>query len=968
MAGVGFELNKLFAKNSRFSKIGACFWSSLSCCGSMILSFILLFTINIILTKYGVANINSNVFTTYITNIVLFSMLINSFFSQIIARYTSDLIYENKLDKIMPSFYGISFVALIVSNLIFIPIMILSKLSISWIILLSILLSALICTWIIVSYVTILKYYKQICFGFVSGFLVSFILVIIAFLLNRLCYEILFISFIFGYSTTFLMLYLLLNKHLSSQDNSTFEIFKYFSKYKDLCLSGFFLTFGTLLPFYIFWFSNIGTKVSLLFRSAPFYDLPAIIAYLTTIPTTIYFVAFLEPKFYPKYKKYFDLLNKNGSYNEIKNAKEKMINVLKNQLRQLSIFQIIITILSTVFLSKVIYLLNIGMSQSMLGVYRVLCIGYCLYAIGNSFILIIIYFSDYKTTLKISSLFLVVTCLISFISTYLPYYYYGVGIIIGSLIMCILSINYLDNLLDNLEYFILSKKGLFKRKEKYTFYNLIVKVVDKIKNIFNMNLRIVLYIGCFAFIMIYLFNNEFNNSSVKSDNNTIITNSDDDYIDENLSSEKYSIQLSQVASDKVLTNPGVGFAPWAKASSTINLNTKLVYVDMSWREIEPIKGRYDFESFEKKNNLNIYKKQGRKVVFRLYLDYPSKHREMNIPDWLYKEIEEDGVWYDNDYGKGFSPNYSNQILIDNYKNLINQLGMRYGNDDFFLYIELGGVGHWGEWHVDYESGVDRLPKYDIRKNYVEPFINNFKHSYFLMRYPVIEAEKYGTGLYNDMIGHQESTDYWFKMMEGGKWSQTLEYELVNMQDAWKSYPIGGEFTSSLSDDFMLKENLNNTIEQLKKSHQSFIGPKVITDMYLYKNYENSLNEILKILGHRLYVSNMNLNSINDNKVNISLTINNDGIAPIYTNVNVVLHIYDKNNEIYTKNISEYVDINSIVDSKISEFEINNIFVKDKKYKIGISLDDPMSNKPIIEMAMNNNISDKVYFIGEFIWK
>ena len=113
---------------------------------------------------------------------------------------------------------------------------------------------------------------------------------------------------------------------------------------------------------------------------------------------------------------------------------------------------------------------------------------------------------------------------------------------------------------------------------------------------------------------------------------------------------------------------------------------------------------------------------------------------------------------------------------------------------------------------------------------------------------------------------------------------------------------------------------------------------------------------------------MNLNSINDNKVNVSLTINNDGIAPIYTNVNVVLHIYDENNEIYTKNISEYVDINSIVDSKISEFEINNIFVKDKKYKIGISLDDPMSNKPIIEMAMNNNISDKVYFIGEFIWK
>ena len=51
-----------------------------------------------------------------------------------------------------------------------------------------------------------------------------------------------------------------------------------------------------------------------------------------------------------------------------------------------------------------------------------------------------------------------------------------------------------------------------------------------------------------------------------------------------------------------------------------------------------------------------------------------------------------------------------------------------------------------EWHVDYESGVDRLPKYQIRKNYVEVFVNNFKHSYFLMRYPVIESEMYKTGL------------------------------------------------------------------------------------------------------------------------------------------------------------------------------------------------------------------------------
>lgn len=977
MAGVGFELNKLFAKNSKFSRIGACFWSSLSCCGSMILSFILLFLINIILNKYNITSINSNVFTTYITNIVLFSMLIYSVFSHVIARYISDLIYENKLDKIMPSFYGIVFVILLVSNIVFVPILIFSKLSFIWIILLSMLLSTLICTWVVVGYVTILKYYKKICLAFVYGFLFEICLIILFFLLDMLSYEILFISMIIGYGGIFCKLYLILYKYLKSNDTSTFEILKYFNKYGDLAFSGFFITAGTLLPFYIFWFSDIGIEVSFFFRSAPFYDLPAIIAYLTTIFTTIYFVAVLEPNFYPYYKKYFNLLNQNGSYQKIKETKEKMIEVLRHQLHQLITVQGIITLLATIVLSKFIYLLNIGMSQSMLGVYRLLCIGYCLLAIGNSLVLIIIYFADYKSSLRISFVFFIVTILISFISSFLPYYFYGIGIIIGSLVMCLLAIKYLEDLLNNLEYFVLSKKGLYVKKEKFRIYDLMVKMVNKVMNIFDYKFRIVLYLLGVVVLIVYLFNlnifsmsyfliNDNSDEVIKEELENNEIDSLVDYDSDNVIVVNNMIELKHSASNKILSNPGVGFAPWAKSDNTVKLNTRLVYVDMSWREIEAIKGKYEFEKFEKRNNLDIYRKQGRNVVFRLYLDYPSDKKELDIPDWLYEEIEEDGTWYDNDYGKGFSPNYSNKVLISNYKRLIDVLGKKYGNDNFFMYIELGGIGHWGEWHVNYDDGIDRLPKYNIRKNYVEPFINNFKYSKFLMRYPVIEAEKYGTGLYNDMIGHDESTNYWFKMMEGGLWSQTEEFELVNMLDSWKKNPVGGEFTSSLSDNFMLKENIDKTIEQLKKSHQSFIGPKVIKDMSLYSNYEESLNKILKILGHRLYVSNMRL-KVSNNVIDVDITFNNDGIAPIYDDVDVILHIYDENNEIYTKNINEYIDINSVITDLNGKFTINNMFSKGNKYKIGISLDDSVSNKPVIEMAMNDTIDDKIYLIGEFSW-
>lgn len=955
MAGVGFELNKLFAKNSKTSRFSACFWSALSCCGSMILSFILLFFINLVLKKTNTTNIEATIFTTYITNIVMLSMIIYSFFSYPIARYLSDLIYENKTEKIISSFYGILSIILTIASIIIIPLLIISKINHLWIFLLTILLFTFIATWVIIGYVTILKYYKKICLAFLGGFFASIATILIGILTKTLSYELLFISLIIGYGITFTSLYYLVNKYFKSRNSEIFDILKYFSKYKSLAFTGLFLTLGTLIPFYIFWFSKNGDITSFFFRSASFYDLPAILAYLTTIFTTIYFVSALEPNFYPYYKKYFNLLNNNGYYKEITEAKEMMISILKKQLHQLIIIQVIITIVASIFLSKFLFLLNIGLTQSMLGTYKLLCVGYCLMAIGNSVLLIIIYFADYKSSLKVASAFFVLTAIFTYISTILPHYYWGCGVIAGALVMCISAIYYLERLLDNLEYFILSEKGLYKKTEKYKFFEVIMNMTQKFTKIFNIKVRVIMYsIIAVALIISFVKVNYSNDIPV-----TLPTQIIGD-----------EIILNQVSSNKILSNPGVGFAPWANTEETIKMNTRLVYVDMSWREIEPKKGVYDFKTFEKKNHLETYKTQNRNVVFRFYMDYPSKESKMDIPDWLYEEIDADGTWYDNEYGKGFSPNYNNKTLIKYYQKLIEEIGKKYGNDDFFLYIEMGALGHWGEWHVKYDDGIDRLPNFETRKNYVEPFVNFFPNSQLLMRYPVIDAEKYKAGLFNDMLGHSKETNYWLEMMQGGKWSQTNSYELVKSDEVWKSYPIGGEFTSSLADEFMLILNLKSTIEQIKDSHQTFIGPKVITDLSKYNKYEESFDEILRIMGHRLYVSKLKLLPTNDT-MKFNITIKNDGVAPIYTDVNTILHIYTiDNRKVLSKDISEFVDINSVTAENEFEFEFGlNQFIKaGETYRVAISLDDPITEKPIIELAMQEQIEDRIYLIGKFTAK
>ena len=103
------------------------------------------------------------------------------------------------------------------------------------------------------------------------------------------------------------------------------------------------------------------------------------------------------------------------------------------------------------------------------------------------------------------------------------------------------------------------------------------------------------------------------------------------------------------------------------------------------------------------------------------LDYPGKSSHKDIPDWLGNEISDLGDTYNTSYGKGFSPNYQNKLLRKYYKEAVTAMGQRWGNDDFIAYIELGGLGHWGEWHVHSDAGIRQLPRKEVRKDYIAPF-------------------------------------------------------------------------------------------------------------------------------------------------------------------------------------------------------------------------------------------------------
>ena len=66
-------------------------------------------------------------------------------------------------------------------------------------------------------------------------------------------------------------------------------------------------------------------------------------------------------------------------------------------------------------------------------------------------------------------------------------------------------------------------------------------------------------------------------------------------------------------SDKALSNPLMGYAPSARESE-VSRDIQLVYMDVTWKELEPQKGVYAWKILEEKNQL----KRGGSLYFFLW--------------------------------------------------------------------------------------------------------------------------------------------------------------------------------------------------------------------------------------------------------------------------------------------------------------------------------------------------------------
>lgn len=418
--------------------------------------------------------------------------------------------------------------------------------------------------------------------------------------------------------------------------------------------------------------------------------------------------------------------------------------------------------------------------------------------------------------------------------------------------------------------------------------------------------------------------------------------------------DKYAVkhvgEYSDTNDTQILYNPLIGYAPNAESRTAVGDNT-LVYIDAYWRELEPHKGEYTFEKLYAENHIEEYKAEGKKAVFRLVCDCPAENEHMDIPDWLYEETG-DGSFYDVSYGRGYSPDYSNPVFIEAHGRLLEVIAEEFGGDNFFAYIELGSLGHWGEWHVKYDDGIVRLPKEKVCMEYVNQYVDAFPNTCLLMRRPFLGVKEYGLGVYNDMVGEPDSTQEWLGWLyDGGEYTEPADtHKLYALPDFYRTAPVGGEFTSRLSWGEMLGDRLDRTKELIQKSHMTFIGPKS-PHIKSADEFQEQADEIRQLLGYKIGIESAVTGYYDlTNSWFFDVTLNNKGIAPISYDWDCCLYFYGNDGAVLHKarlpvNITQLMPDESVsVRTLVSpDAEPEDIAC------VTIGIEDPYTGQPAIHL-------------------
>jgi len=353
MAGIGFELKKLFKGKGFLSNIKAYLYSILVSLGPFILATIMIVSIQLLLVSMDKPLREKELFIATVIYAFIFAQIVTSGFTMIITRFVSDMLYSKKLENILPSLYGIITLVVPITAIpaiLFLwdsPILIEIKFT-SYVLFIEIII-----TYLMMVYLSALKDYMKIVKAFSWGVGSTLILSYIFLKFTSLNTV---LGMTLAMNTGFILIISLLLSYLrgffkmksTQKSEKYFYFLTYFDRFYSLFFISLFYTLALYVHNFIFWGSSLGVTISSTYIYAPAYDVPSFYAFLSIMPSMVVFVVSLETSFYDKYRAYYSLITGRGNYADIENARKEMSRVLWSEIRNIMELQLFFSLIFVV--------------------------------------------------------------------------------------------------------------------------------------------------------------------------------------------------------------------------------------------------------------------------------------------------------------------------------------------------------------------------------------------------------------------------------------------------------------------------------------------------------------------------------------------------------------------------------------------------------------------------------------------
>lgn len=435
MAGIGFELKKLFKKEGIISTVFAGVYATVVTIGPTIMVILALNLMYFLLPYVNVSYYDKEVLSSTILYVFIFSLIISSPINIILSRYTADKIYQEKYDSILS--------ALDMGNLLLAALVVLTgvpfgaamyfigELPLYYIFVAYLFYAGLVFTFYNMTFITILKEYRKITYSFLFSLLVGILFSCVAvFWLNFSVVDAILDALAISFNLIAVLLMSRLRRSFRSHDKNNTEVLHYFKEYRLLFAANAFYVLGLYSHNFIFWlFSDYQVTVAKVFRSAPVYDVVTYLAMLSNISILVIFVVNVETKFHTAYKFYCESII-GASGKDILQAKAKMMEVLRRELLYIVQVQMIINI--CIFVLVIAFASDLGITGRILTMYPVMSVAYMILYLVQSMMIFQFYLDDAKGAALVGFIFMIGTIVGSYISVRFPATFAGSGVLFGA--------------------------------------------------------------------------------------------------------------------------------------------------------------------------------------------------------------------------------------------------------------------------------------------------------------------------------------------------------------------------------------------------------------------------------------------------------------------------------------------------------------------------------------------------------